>query len=261
MKRKIFLFFLALAIAIFFISCAVGERITQPTARVDTGVAPSKQLPPYTGLKARVAVGSFEWKVGGRGGTTTIRGVGDQPIVVEHQSSCMSGLRDMLSTVLVQSGRYRVLERQQLAAIQEEVALTEKGYTEKQSGIKRGQIKGADLLITGAVTGWDPGTSGIGGNVGMRLPFGRSNIGVSLRKSSLAMDIRILDTSTSEVLAATRVEGEAKDFGISTGGNTFPLSGGLGMYAKTPMEKAIRIAIEEAVKYIVSATPQHYCKY
>ena len=265
MKRKIFLVFLALAIAIFFISCAVGERITQPTSRVDTGVAPSKQLPPYTGQKARIAVGSFEWKVGGRGGTTTIRGVGDQPIVVEHQSSCMSGLRDMLSTVLVQSGRYRVLERQQLAAIQEEVALTEKGYAEKESGIKRGQIKGADLLITGAVTGWDPGTTGVKAGGGFGVPGLITGIGGAFRKSTMAMDIRIVDVTTSEVLAATRVEGSATDIklGALAGaliGNV-GLAGGLGVYAKTPMEKAIRTCINEAVNYIVSTTPPAYYKY
>lgn len=230
------------------------------TAKVDPGVSQQQQLPAYNGLKARVAVANFKWGVGKDGGKTTIRGASDQPITVEHQSGYMSGLRDMLTTVLVQTGRYKVLERAELGTIQEEMALANKGYTD-ESGVRKGRIKGADLLITAAITGWDPGTSAIGGKVGMRLPIGRSNIGVSLRKSSLAMDIRILDTSTTEVLAATRVEGEAKDFGISTGGSTFPLSGGLGVYSKTPMEKAIRTCINEAVKYVAASTPSEYYKY
>ena len=260
MERKKFLLIILLSFAILLttLACGAMNRATQPTAKTDPGL--SQQLPPYSGLKARVAVANFKWGVGKGGGKTTIRGAGDEPITIEHQTSCMNGLRDMLTTVLVQSGRYKVLERGELGAIQEEMALTGKGYADS-SGIKKGSIKGADLLVTAAITGWDPGTSGIGGNVGIPIPFGRSNIGVGFKKSSLAMDIRILDTATSEVLAATRVEGEAKDFGISTGSSAFPLSGSLGIYAKTPMEKAIRLCIEEAVKYIVSATPQQYCKY
>lgn len=258
MERKIFLLYLLLSVAVF--SCGAMEKVTQPTAKVDTGVPQQQQMPAYTGPKASIAVGSFKWGVGRGGSTTTIRGVSEQPIVVEQQSGIMSGLRDMLSTVLVQSGRYKVLERAELGAIQEEIALTEKGYTDK-SGVQRGKMKGADLLVTAAITGWDPGTSGIGGKVGLRLPFGRSRIGVGFRKSSLAMDIKIFDISTTEVLAATRVEGEAKDFGVSTGASHFPLSGSLGIYAKTPMEKAIRLCINEAVKYIVGTTPPQYYKY
>lgn len=87
----------------------------------------------------------------------------------------------------------------------------------------------------------------------------------AFKKSYMAMDIRIIDTATSEVLAATRVEGEAKDInlGVLAGGliGNVGLGGALGAYAKTPMEKAIRTCINEAVKYIISATPHEYMKY
>ncbi|MEW6675685.1 MAG: CsgG/HfaB family protein [Nitrospirota bacterium] len=79
----------------------------------------------------------------------------------------MGGLRDMLTTTLVQSKRYRVLERQELGAIQEEIALGEQGYAEKKTAVTKGKIKGADLLIVAAVTGWDPGTAGTGGGIGL----------------------------------------------------------------------------------------------
>ena len=85
------------------------------------------------------------------------------------------------------------------------------------------------------------------------------------RKSSMAMDLRIVDTATSEVLAATRVEGVAKDVnlgGFLGGfGGSGGMAGGLGGYAKTPMEKAIRTCLYNATKYIVENTPQQYMKY
>lgn len=143
---------LLLAITVSLIGCGAMQQYTQPTAKVDTGLA--QELPPYTGPKARIAVASFDWKVGAGGGTTTIRGMGDQPITITQQEAAyMGGLRDMLTTVLIQSGRYRVLEREQLGAIQEEIALGERGYAEKGTAVKRGKIKGADLLVVAAVTG------------------------------------------------------------------------------------------------------------
>lgn len=259
---KTLLFLILLVTTVFINGC---ETMVQPSAQVDTGLA--QQLPPYTGPKAAVAVASFEWKVGtGGGGGITIRGIGDQPITItQEQQGVLNGLRDMLTTALVQSGRYKVLERQHLGAIKEEIALAEQGYVEKETAVKKGKIKGADLLIVAAVTGWDPGTSGVKGGVGLGTGGFIGGILGGFKKSSMALDIRIIDTHTSEVLAATRVEGEARDvnLGALAGGliGNVGLGGGLGAYAKTPMEKAIRTCINEAVKYIVSATPKEYMKY
>ena len=243
------------------------ESQVQPKAKVDTGL--EELLPPYNGPKARVAVAKFEWKVGGSSSTTKI-GLGGQAITVQHSEydGYTTGLRDMLTTALVQSKRFRVLERQNFDAIRQEMALARTGYTDK-SGVKKGGIKGADLLIVAAVTGWEPGTSGAGGGAGGGV-FGKASailggLRGAYKKSSIAMDIRIIDTHTSEVLAATRVEGEAKDVNIGgalcalTGSGG--LGGGLGAFAKTPMEKAIRTCIYEAVKYIIANTPKKYFKY
>ena len=71
----------------------------------------------------------------------------------------------MLTTAMVQSKRYRVLERQNLGSLEKEMALVNKGLTDK-SGVQKGQVKGADLLVMGAITGWEPGTSGGGGGLG-----------------------------------------------------------------------------------------------
>jgi curli biogenesis system outer membrane secretion channel CsgG len=84
-----------------------------------------------------------------------------------------------------------------------------------------------------------------------------------MNKSHMAMDIRIIDTSTSEILAATRVQGQATDMagGIMAGFmGSWGLGAGLSGYANTPMEKAIRVCIIEAVKYIATATPPGYFK-
>ena len=80
----------------------------------------------------------------------------------------------------------------------------------------------------------------------------------------MALDVRIIDTSTSEVLSATRVQGSASDIagGIGMGFfGSWGLGAGLSGYANTPMEKAIRVCIIEAVKYIAQTVPPTFYKY
>jgi len=89
-------------------------------------------------------------------------------------------------------------------------------------------------------------------------------LGGALNKAHMALDIRIIDASSSEVLAATRVQGQASDIagGIGLGflGN-WGLGAGLSGYANTPMEKAIRVCIIEAVRYISQTISADYYKY
>jgi curli biogenesis system outer membrane secretion channel CsgG len=263
-KRVVFFVLISLMAAGFLFTAGCLESMVKPTATTDTGS--EMQLPPYNGPKAKVAVADFEWKVGGSGSTTTITGAGGQPITISHsrQQGYTTGLRDMLTTALVQSKRYRVLERQNISSLQQEMALSDSGYTDK-SGVKKGGIKGADLLIMGAVTGWDPGTSGGGGGLlGGTVGKIAGAMG-SVKKSKMAMDIRLVDTRTSEVLSATRVEGTARDVNLGAlagvWGGSGAMAGGLGAYAKTPMEKAIRTCLYKATKYIAENTPQEYMKY
>ena len=132
----------------------------------------------------------------------------------------------------------------------------------------RGKIKTADIMVTAAVTEFEPeasgGAVGLGGGGKVGGNPGRRSSGGSKNKAHMALDIRILDTSTSEVLAATRVQGQATDMkgGLMAGFlGSFGLGAGLSGYANTPMEKAIRVCIIEAVKYIAQTTPANYFKY
>jgi hypothetical protein len=74
--------------------------------------------------------------------------------------------------------------------------------------------------------------------------------------------MRIIDTRTSRVLAATSVEGEASDVnlgGLLGGfGSAGALAGGLSGWKNTPTEKALRECIKEAVNFVVTKTPQKY---
>jgi len=220
----------------------------QPTAQVDNNAGTSG-MPPYSGPKARIAVADFDIKAAKAGGE-----IG-------------TGLREMLVTALMNSSRFRVVERQVLNAIMQEQELAASGAAQA-GGTARGQIKTADLIITAAVTEFEPnasgGAAGIGGGGGVGRGILGAVIGGSMNKAHMALDIRIIDASTSEVLAATRVQGQATDVagGLMAGFmGSWGLGAGLSGYANTPKEKAIRVCIIEAVKYISGSVPPGYFKY
>jgi curli biogenesis system outer membrane secretion channel CsgG len=249
MKKTLFILIAGL-LAINLIGCETLQQMTQPTAQVDNnaGAAP---LPPYSGPRARIAVADFDVKA------------------AKATNQIGSGLREMLVTALVNSSRFSVLERQQLKALMQEQELSVSGAAQQGSGgPQRGQIKTAELIITAAVTEFEPqasgGSAGIGGGGGVGSGILGGLLGGSLNKAHMALDIRIVDASTSEVLAATRVQGQAVDINAGAMAGFFGswgLGAGLSGYANTPMEKAIRICIIEAVRYIAQTIPANYYKY
>jgi curli biogenesis system outer membrane secretion channel CsgG len=206
----------------------------------------------YDGPKARVAVSQFKDKTGKGWWTGAI---GD-------------GMADMLSTALFHSNRYIVLERQQVSDVLREQDLGAAGRIKKGTEAPIGDIEGAELLITGAVTEFEGATSGVGGGLGgIGGTAGRilGGIGGGFKKAHMAIDVRVIDTRTSRIVAATSVEGEATDFALggalAGAGSGGALGGALGGWSKTPTEKALRICIQEAVKFIVSKTPATYYHY
>lgn len=248
--KRIFCFSGYLLLVLGIAGCASMNNIMQPTAQVDN-TAGAQALPPYSGPKARIAIADFDVKAAKAGGE-----IG-------------SGLREMLVTALINSSRFSVLERQALAAVMQEQELSASGVSQAGSGgPQRGKIKTADLIITAAVTEFEPqasgGKAGIGGGGGVGSGILGGLLGAALNKAHMALDIRIVDTSTSEVLAATRVQGQASDISGSIMAGFFggwALGGGLSAYSNTPMEKAIRICIIEAVRYISQVIPANYYKY
>ena len=227
-------------------------QLIQPKATVTSPEGKSideAQQEAYDGPKARVAVSRFTDKTGKGWWTGAI---GD-------------GMADMLTTALFHTNRYIVLERQTLGDVLKEQDLGGAGRIKKGTEAPIGEIEGAELLIAGAVTEFEGAQSGVGGGIGgIGGTAGRILGGIAggIKNAHMAIDMRVIDTKTSRVVAATSVEGKATDFalggalaGAGAGG---ALGGALGGWSKTPTEKALRLCIQEAVKFIVSKTPQTY---
>jgi len=206
----------------------------------------------YNGPKARIAVARFENKTADS--------------MNWYSPSIGDGMADMLTTALVNSGRYIVLERESLDTVLSEQDLGASGRIREDTAAAIGEIEGAELLVVAAVTEFDGNSGGTSGSLGgskIGRVFGAISGGS--RSAHMAIDLRVVDSRTSRILAATSVEGEAKDFNIggALAGYTgsVGLGGSLSSWENTPREKALRQVIGAAVDYVISVTPPTMLRY
>lgn len=246
MKRK-GLLFLWIIISIFLSDLALAQLIPPRARGTQTGgqTIEEAQQEDAMGPKARVAVTRFEDKT-----AKGYREIGD-------------GMAEMLANALFATNRFIVLERQAIGDVLTEQDLGASGRVKKETAASIGQIEGADLLIMGTITEFEPGASGAGGGLGGLIPLPGRRIGIGgiaagIKTSHVAMIVKVIDAKTGRRLASEQVEGKATDIGGLAGMAGGPLAGAFGGYSKTPMEKAIRVAIEEAVRLIVAKTPPEY---
>ncbi len=171
------------------------------------------------------------------------------------------GMADMLTTSLFQTNRYVVLERQKLRAVMAEQNLGATGRIRGETAAQIGELEGAELLVSAAITGFDPGVSGVGASVGGLFGSAIGGLVGGMKTARVAMDLRVIDVNTGRIVAATSTEASASSFSGGLGGIGGSMGGALGGFAKTPMESAIRAAIQKAVDFVVMQTPQSYYHY
>jgi curli biogenesis system outer membrane secretion channel CsgG len=240
-----------------------GQPSTQTVSATEQTIEQA-QLEAYNGPKARVAVYRFGDRTGkGKG---IVQGY---PGYSWYTAQIGDGMADTLTDALMSSNRFIVLDRQAIKDAEYEQDLANRGRVSRDTGARTGEMEGADLLVKGSITEFEPGSAGAGAGVGLGA-FGLPGAllgGVlgGLRQSHVAMVVQVVDARTSRLLFSTTVEGKANDFDIGGAlagfGGGFGSIVGLGMWQKTPIEKAIRVAILQAVKELANKTPQNYFRH
>lgn len=158
-------------------------------------------------------------------------------------------LAGMLTNELASTEKFKMVERAKLGKVLEEQDLAEAGRISKKTGAKIGKLTGAQYLVYATVSAFEENTAGTGGGIGFR----GISLGGKKEEAYLAVDLRVVDTTTGEVEFTRTVEGRATSYGVSGGLSRGGFSGGLGKYEKTPTGKAIRGAIIEISDYLSCA--------
>jgi len=207
-----------------------GSDESEPAAE-SSAAAPASSS--YKGPKQVVAVGAFE----GAGKL----GWDEGPVMAA-----------MLQDALLESGRFIVVEREQLDSVLREQDLGAAGRINSETALKIGQIVGASIMIQGTVTQFEPGEEGKSGRVNIPIGPGGVGIGGSKVTSKIAMKLRIVDLTTSQVLSTHNAEhtGTHKSMGMDV--YTSVGSAGGDQFKKTPLGETAEECINKCVDHIIS---------
>ncbi|MCB1629729.1 MAG: CsgG/HfaB family protein [Xanthomonadales bacterium] len=192
----------------------------------------------------------------------------DRPVLAVTEFSNDSGagwwrggvgweLADMLTNELAATRAFRVVEREQLRAVLDEQNLAASGRVAGGTGAQIGALVGAQYLVTGQVSAYEENTKSTGGGISFR----GLSVGGKSESAYLAIDLRVIDTTTGEIAYTRTVEGTSKGSGISLGVHRGGFGGSLASENNTPAGKAIRAALVEATDYLecVMVTQSRRC--
>ena len=150
-----------------------------------------------------------------------------------------------LSDALVQSGKFIVLSRKDLDVVMAEQDLAASDRFAKSKTAQIGKIIPAQILIKGRITEFQEKTSG--GDQGISIKG--FSIGGKKSSAHIAVILQLVDSTTGEIIDSQRMEGEANAGGLSIGySGSFDINSS--NFKKTPLGKAVQMAIDRAVVYV-----------
>ncbi|MEK7286363.1 MAG: CsgG/HfaB family protein [Nitrospirota bacterium] len=187
-----------------------------------------------SGTKARVAVARF--------------GANDRFAQVYGGWDIGGGLAAQLVTELINSGRVIVVERAILSQLLREQELAASKLVSKETATRVGDMLGVDYLLVGEVTEFEQKAVGGGMQAGF-LSGLFPKVSAEFSAAHVGIDLRIIDTATGEILHSQRVEGRAWERATAVDANAKLLTFGGDAFHKTPLGKATRDVIRDALTF------------
>jgi len=174
------------------------------------------------------------------------------------------GVADLIVDGLVEDGSYRVIERTQIDAILAEQDFSNSNRAEPGAATvaEIGKALGVRYLIVGSITkfGTEGKKVGIGGRGWGGGKFGLGKVGTSKGKATVALALRMVDTSTGEIMATAKSDATSSRSGLLLGGGGGGGAGAIGDveigsndFRETVLGEATEEAVNEAVAKLVAA--------
>jgi len=152
--------------------------------------------------------------------------------VFNTQADIGKGIRAMLVKRMADANNVVVVERAKMDTLIKEQDFNAGNRVKKGSGARVGNISGADALLTGDIVifGRDDKKTNIGAGGFARGPFAGIHIKKEEDKAVVAIDYRLVDAETSEVIATGEARGEStrKSSGLGGMGGVWGAGGGGG---------------------------------
>ena len=122
------------------------------------------------------------------------------------------GISDLTVKYLVQDGTYSVIERKAMDKILAEQNFSNSDRANPNSAAKLGKLLGVDAIIVGSVTqfGNDTKNTKVGGGGGNWGGYGLGGIGHKKSKAIVAVDARIVNIDTAEIMGVADGQGRVE---------------------------------------------------
>ena len=123
-------------------------------------------------------------------------------------STIGSGMTDLVTSALMKTGKYRIVERAGIDELIDEIELGKSGYSDQRTAVPMGHFAGLEYLIMGKVTNFGEQQSGI------TLPI-VGIFGYRKEEAYVRVDFRIVDAVTREIVYSGCGEGLDKTSGVA----------------------------------------------
>jgi curli biogenesis system outer membrane secretion channel CsgG len=165
------------------------------------------------------------------------------------------GITNLLVTNLVKDGTYSIIERSALDKVLAEQNFSNSNRADPSSAAKIGKLLGVDAIVVGAITefGNETQKKNFGGGGGNWGGFGLGGIGHSKSNANVAIDARIVNIDTAEIMGVAEGKGQSSRSSTSLlggGGNWHGWGGGNADFGSSDFQNTI---IGEATKNAVDA--------
>lgn len=184
------------------------------------------------GIKARVAVARF--------------GANDRFVQAYGGWDIGGGLAAQLVTELINSNQVILVERAILSQVLREQELAVSNLVTKETSTRVGDLLGVDYLLVGEVTEFEQKAVGAGGHAGLFKGM-LTKASVEYSAAHVGIDFRVIDTATGEIIHAQRVVGRAWERAAAVDITPGAVAFGGDAFHKTPLGKATRKVINEAL--------------
>ena len=140
-------------------------------------------------------------------------------------------------TQLVNSGQFTIVEREKIQSVLAEQGLGASGAVTASTAPKIGKLLGVQVIFTGSITAFSLKRTG-GSFMGVSASSG---------KAESKLDVRMIDTTTGEILLAAEGKGDKKMGGVGFQGTSFEQQ-----YDEGVASEALRPAIQQVTQKVLA---------
>jgi curli biogenesis system outer membrane secretion channel CsgG len=160
------------------------------------------------------------------------------------------GVADELVTALFNTGKFRLIEREQIQKVLDEQHLSYSERLDSRTAARLGKILGVQVLIMGKVTEFTTDSTGASFFTPRGLGFG-----IKANTARVTLDARMVDTTSAEIIAIATGQGEKKQTTLGLSVDFTHIAFGSDEFRKSNLGIALKDAVAQLAEQFAAKIP------